>query len=58
MEKVKLDTYELTAGEDITPSSGSSSPYLDEEKIATIGASNWDAEIKAFDITLKENING
>ena len=40
------------------PSNGKDALYFDEEKIAVIGASNWDSQIRAYDVTLVENING
>lgn len=58
MENNLIQNYELSVWEDIVPSIGKDAEYLDEEKIATIGAAGWDSPIKAYDVTLTENING
>lgn len=53
-----LEKYELSVWKDVVPSNGKDALYFDEEKIAVIGASNWDSQIRAYDVTLVENING
>ena len=58
MENNLIQNYELSVWEDIVPSIGKDAEYLDEEKIATIGVAGWDSPIKAYDVTLTENING
>jgi len=56
MENNIIEKYELSVWEDVVLSKNEE--YLDEQKIAIIGASGWDSPIKAYNVTLTENING
>ena len=52
--------YELSVWTDWTKGTSTDNPlgYLNEEKVAVIGADTMHTKISAFDINYKENING
>ena len=57
MDNQIMQPYELSIWEDIAPEDGSTE-YLDERKIAVIATNGYDAQIRAFNVTLKETITG
>ena len=53
------EPYELSAWEDVVvPAQGEVPEYFNEKKIAIIGSHDFDAPLRAHNVTLKENING
>jgi hypothetical protein len=52
------EPYELSVWEDvIVPAQGEVPEYFEEKKIAVIGSHDFDAPLRAYNVTLKENIN-
>lgn len=53
------EPYELSIWEDVViPASGEVPEYFDEKKIAIIGSNDFETSLRAYDVALKEDING
>lgn len=63
MAELNKIPYELSVWQDVIPAntettSGIDLPYFEEEKVAVIGGSNIDSPVRAYDVTIKEQVNG
>ena len=53
------EPYELSIWEDVViPASGEVPEYFDEKKIAIIGSNDFETSLRAYNVALKEDING